>query len=960
MNGHNQKRPNRAAKNAMPLTSIAAYVRRHLSSLRTRLFIVAVFALVPPILVILSMALQEYQVRKAEIQAETLRLVRMAATEHEREIAAGRRLLLATAAMMKSSTDGRTVCLNGLGNLLDTEAAFNELTLIDHRGTRLCSWPDATTPVPELDIALARQAIEKRQMVVGGYTLEASSGRTEMHLAYPAMTARGDATSALVLSIDLAYFGNSVRNSRLPKGAVIAIWDVQGSVLYRYPEPEKWIAKNIAQTPVVQHILGRNSEGVTDIVGLDGVPRLTAYTPLRLKGINETVYIHIGIPADLVYAGTVKRLALVLSGLALGVLVMLALLAVTTRALLIRPINALVAAARRFGAGDFRTRSGVANASGEIGVLVTVFDDMATKIEERHFELENLKFALDQHAIVSVTDPAGKIIYVNDRFCETSGYAREELIDRSHRMTKSDHHPHSFYRELWDTISSGLVWQNEVCNRRKDGALFWLASTIVPITGPGGELVRYIAIRTDITPLKTMEAALRHSATNFRTLADTISAAVIMHRGGKLLYANRYAELLTGFSNEELLDMEFDEFAHPDWRHRLRALWAARQRGEPVPSRYEYRGNTKDGQERWVEVSGCLAEFEGKPAALITALDITERKFAEDALRHAHDELESLVTKRTQQLAQAKMALEEDVARREIIAAELLARNQQLTELNRRLSEAQNQLLQSEKLASIGQLAAGVAHEINNPIGYVQSNLSSLEKYLHDLLEMLSAYESVEAAMSGSGVALSAQLQERKAALDVDFIKEDLPHLMSESREGIQRVKKIVQDLKDFSRVDNAVEWVFTDLHKCIESTLNIVYNEIKYKADVTKEYCVLPDIECLPSQLNQVFMNLLVNAAHATEGPRGTITLRTGMADESVWIEIADTGKGISPENLKRIFDPFFTTKPVGQGTGLGLSLSYGIVQKHHGRIEVQSTVGHGTTFRITLPLKQPESAIA
>jgi two-component system, NtrC family, sensor kinase len=276
----------------------------------------------------------------------------------------------------------------------------------------------------------------------------------------------------------------------------------------------------------------------------------------------------------------------------------------------------------------------------------------------------------------------------------------------------------------------------------------------------------------------------------------------------------------------------------------------------------------------------------------------------------------------------------------------------ELMHVNSQLSKAQAQLMQSEKLASIGQLAAGVAHEINNPIGYIFSNFGTLEKYLADLFKMLGAYEEAEASLAGTptGIRLAALREE----LEMEFLKEDIPSLMSESKEGITRVRTIVQNLKDFSRVDTDRTWVMADLHHGINSTLNIVNNEIKYKADVVKQYGAIPDIECLPSELNQVFMNLLVNAAHAIQADRGAITIRTGTEGDRVWVEVADNGKGIAKENLGRIFDPFFTTKPVGVGTGLGLSLSYGIVTKHLGKIEVSSEVGVGTTFRITLPIRQ------
>ena len=288
----------------------------------------------------------------------------------------------------------------------------------------------------------------------------------------------------------------------------------------------------------------------------------------------------------------------------------------------------------------------------------------------------------------------------------------------------------------------------------------------------------------------------------------------------------------------------------------------------------------------------------------------------------------------------------------------LLQTNEELTELNRKLSDAQDKLVQSEKLASIGQLAAGVAHEINNPIGFIFSNFGTLEKYLAQLFDMLAAYEEAEAGLAGTPAA--ERLRKMREDIELDYLKEDIPSLMTESKDGIQRVRKIVQDLKDFSRVDARQEWEWVNLHTGIDSTLNIVNNEIKYKADVVKEYGALPDVECLPSELNQVFMNLLVNAAHAVNTERGTITIRTGVEGSDAWVEIADNGCGIPAENLKRIFDPFFTTKAIGKGTGLGLSLSYGIVKKHGGRIEVASEVGHGTTFRVTIPLKRSTGAPA
>jgi signal transduction histidine kinase len=292
------------------------------------------------------------------------------------------------------------------------------------------------------------------------------------------------------------------------------------------------------------------------------------------------------------------------------------------------------------------------------------------------------------------------------------------------------------------------------------------------------------------------------------------------------------------------------------------------------------------------------------------------------------------------------------------VICELEREREEQKRLIAKLEEAQNQLLQSEKLASIGQLAAGVAHEINNPIGFVNSNLGTLDHYMQDLLRLLDAYEAAEHAFATAPQQLQA-VAALKRELDVGYLKEDICALIHESKDGLDRVKKIVQDLKDFSHVDGTQEWQWADLHRCLDSTLNVVRNEVKYKAEVVKAYGALPEVECMPSQLNQVLMNLLVNAAHAI-ADKGQITISSGVEQDWVWIAVADTGCGIAPEHLKRIFDPFFTTKPVGKGTGLGLSVSYNIVAKHGGRIDVESEPGKGTTFRVWLPVQQSKAQAA
>ncbi len=310
--------------------------------------------------------------------------------------------------------------------------------------------------------------------------------------------------------------------------------------------------------------------------------------------------------------------------------------------------------------------------------------------------------------------------------------------------------------------------------------------------------------------------------------------------------------------------------------------------------------------------------------------DITEQLALQAQLEVYTQNLEKIVSERTRELQERNRALEAAL---------------------KQLKEAQMQLLQAEKMASLGQLSAGIAHEINNPIGFVNSNLTTLKRYVQTLRDFC---HRLDALISGFSPEAVAQVTDLKKDKKIDFILDDIADVVDESLEGTQRVKSIVQDLKEFS-YQGGEDLHPYDLNKGLKSTLNIVWNELKNKAEVVEDYGDLPQVVCNPQQINQVFMNLLVNAAQAIE-KRGVIRLRTFRDGDDACVEISDTGTGIPAENLNRIFEPFFTTKKVGQGTGLGLSISYRIVCKHGGNLTVQSEPGKGTTFTIRLPLAGPD----
>ena len=281
--------------------------------------------------------------------------------------------------------------------------------------------------------------------------------------------------------------------------------------------------------------------------------------------------------------------------------------------------------------------------------------------------------------------------------------------------------------------------------------------------------------------------------------------------------------------------------------------------------------------------------------------------------------------------------------------------DQKVQERTEHLQKVQGQLLQSEKFSAIGQLAAGVAHEINNPIGYINSNLQTLEKYVPYYTPLLGLLHQLEKAVKDKDEERAFKVifcwEKLRKETNFDFIEGDIVNLLQESREGTESMRKIVADLCSFASPDKGIE-DYVDLEALMERMLNIVYNEIKYKAELKKEYGKVPPVVCNPQKIGQVFVNLLTNAAHAIEA-KGTITIKTYPKDEYVCVDISDTGCGIPSENFSKIFDPFYTTRPVGQGVGLGLSISYDIIRRHGGDITFISEVGKGTTFTVMLPIE-------
>ncbi|OGB34356.1 MAG: hypothetical protein A3F78_06735 [Burkholderiales bacterium RIFCSPLOWO2_12_FULL_61_40] len=401
--------------------------------------------------------------------------------------------------------------------------------------------------------------------------------------------------------------------------------------------------------------------------------------------------------------------------------------------------------------------------------------------------------------------------------------------------------------------------------------------------------LHYSAVLTEASAFKTLEEAAQRYRDYTEITSDWYWEMDAQHR---FSYFSREFEEITGLPSSAALGrtrwdgLGKERLGHIDWEAHQQQLFAH----QPIRN-FEYPSRRPDGRMVWFRVSGAPRYDDS--GAFIGYYGI---------------------------------------------AADISA--------TRRIEE---RLQQSERLASIGQLAAGVAHEINNPLSFVRSNVETLGHYLGTLLTLIQHYSALEAACSATPALAALQAQKQQA--DLDYLREDAPALLEECRSGLERVRKIVADLREFSR-EGDTDWSEADIHGCLESAINLMLGGLPKTVELKRQFSALDAVRCKPLQLNQVFLALLANAAQAIGEQPGAITVRSGETDSTeLWVEVSDTGCGIAAEHLPRIFEPFFTTRPIGKGTGMGLSMCFGIVADHGGRIEVSSTPGAGSSFRVCLP---------
>lgn len=527
---------------------------------------------------------------------------------------------------------------------------------------------------------------------------------------------------------------------------------------------------------------------------------------------------------------------------------------------------------------------------------------------------------------VAITDRNGIIEYTNPGFTAITGYTEDEARGKNIGILKSGRQTRTFYSNFWNTIISGRIWQGELVNRRKNGDLYTEHCIVSPIPDTNGTITHFISIKQDVTLRKKEQEALAESEQRFQELADLIPQPLFeTDIKGRITFANHSGLELFGYSKAEIEnDFSCLRLFAPEDQERIQTAIASSLSNTPIDN-HEYTALKKDGSTFPILIYSSPIIRNGTPSGLRgIGLDITERKRSELQLMELNQTLEERVEERT-----------------------------------RELEITHQQMVLQEKLASIGQLAAGLAHEINNPVNFLRINLASLKEDVTDLRLLLEAYRAIirSAETRPPSPEELQKLEKLENQLSIDHLLDDLPVIFDESERGFERISTIIGSMRNFSfrhAVDQRVQF---DINKGIRDTLIIARNEYRYHAEIQTDLQEIPMVSCNPEQINQVFLNLIINSAHAIASQKrankGNITIATSCSDNDVICTVSDDGPGIPPETRSRIFEPFFTTKEPGKGTGLGLSISYDIItRKHGGTISATCPPSGGSTFTITLPL--------
>jgi PAS domain S-box-containing protein len=842
--------------------------------IRGKLIASMMATLVPFLALTLFWSYRELQAERGKIELETLRFATSGATIADEFVSTTDQVMMTLAETPAAKTKIRWLLTPLLKNVRSKSPHFFNVIVVDERGGLVSSAvdPPRGQPIGYADREWFREVSRTRRPVASDLIIGRLTGLRQVVIAAPVFDRNDRFVGAIAAPIDLRGLLKAFGRLMLPSDASMILLDRRGTVLLRVPPEPDWVGRQVADVPLFREIIARE-QGVVSGPSLDGTEQLNAFA-----GATKAPWsIVVSVPPARAQAGFMRQVrqagALIAAALAIAFV-----LGTLLSRRIAEPVRRLAKGAREIGEGQLDARIERVSRD-EIGELTEGFNRMAERLQVAHAAVMESKTYLEQviessHDGIITVNPDLTIRTWSRGAEQILGWARDEAVGREAPFVPAE------LREQARAMVARAMEQRETVfyetvRHHKDGRAIDVSLTLSPLIGANGEVIGAMAILRDITDRKRFERALQASEEKYRTLFENANDPIFLidPSDGAILDANRQAVATSGYSADELRAMRILDLHPPLEREKAEVI--IREIME-IGSIMSFEGTslqTRDGRLIPLSISASVAEFGGRRVIVGIARDMTD-------VRRAEEERATI----------------------------------------------QRRLLQAERLASLGQLAAGVAHEINNP-------LATIAGCAEGLLDRAS----------------DASLQAHPAF-------KDFPDYLAVIEEEAYRCKEITGALLQFVRAE-AGERQPTDINLLLSKSLEPTSHQPRFSGLALRFDLAphLPVLQANQNRLRQVFLTLAVNALEACDG-KGQLTIRTnerdGITGRVIAIEFEDNGCGVPTELRERIFEPFFTTKSEQRGTGLGLAICRNIIAEHGGQIECESEVGRGSLFRITLPL--------
>ncbi len=885
------------------------------TSLRARSLLLVLIAVLPALGLMLYAGLEQRRLALTDAQSTALQLVRTAATDQARWVAGTRHLLVVLAQLPQVRGADSAACNALLADLLRQSQGYTGFSVATPNGDVFCSAPALTQPVSYADRAWFQRAVQTRDFAIGDYLIGRITGKAAVILAYPVLADSGQIQAIIAAGLDLTWLNQLITAAPLPPGSSLTVIDRNGAILARQPEPETWVGKSLPDAPVVAAILGKREEGVAESTGLDGAPRLYAFTPLGV-GPEAGAYVAIGIPISVAYAEADRMLARNLS--LLGLVAVLALNAAWfgSHLFIFRRVQTLLHATRRLAAGDLAARTGLPYGVGELSQLAHAFDQMAAALQQAHEELElrvqartadlaqagqvlrSLINAVNE--AIFLLDPEGIILVANETTAQRLRMSGDEVVGKCIWDLLPPELAAARRAHIAEVLRTGQPVQFQDVRAGRH-----IRNSIYLVLDAAGRATGVAVFGADVTEQVQAEAALRYQASLVANITDAIISTDVSYN---IVSWNQAAEALYGWRADEVLGQPLRQVFRQEYVSEPReatikqVLETGQWRGEVI----QYR---RDGAPLYIMSSvAAIADATGQPTGFVGVnRDITEHKRADEEIRKLNRDLEQRVAERTAELQRRVAELSALNAAREQAEATLQTYAAELARSNRELQD----------------FAHVASHDLQEPLRKVQA----------------------------FGDRLTARFGETLGQEGRDYIQrmQSATARMHTMLDGLLAYSRVTTQAQPFAPVNlaQAAHEALSDLELRIEQT------------GARVEIAELPTIEADPTQMRQLLQNLLANALkfHRAGAPP-VVRIETSEVSQTSEVSIAveDNGIGFDEKYLDRIFQPFqrLHGRSEYEGSGIGLAICRKIVERHGGNITACSAPGQGATFIVTLPVRQ------